>query len=815
MNEQVNQHMDHRISEIMSKITLEEKASLCSGKNLWFLQDIERLGVPSIMVTDGPHGLRKQNLNEADHAGLMNSIPATCFPAAVTMASTWDIDLIKEVGIALGEECQKEDVSVLLGPGVNIKRSPLCGRNFEYFSEDPLLAGEMGSAWIKGVQSQGIGVSLKHFAVNNQEENRMIIDAIVDERALREIYLPAFEIAIKKAQPWTVMCSYNQINGVYASENHYLLTDILKEEWGHTGLVMTDWGANNNRPLGIKAGQDIEMPGNGGVNDRVIIEAVKAGELKETDLDKAVVRVLQLIYNAVDQKKEKPVCDMESHHQLAYKVACEGVVLLKNEAGILPIQSTQKVALIGGFAEDIRYQGAGSSMINPTQVNQPLERGKAIFGENLIYAKGYHVNTDITDEALLIEAEKVAKEAEVVVVMAGLPDDYESEGFDRTHLNMPKNHLELIDRLSEVNEHIIVILCNGSPIEMPWIESVKGVIEMYLGGQAGGAAIWDVLTGVVNPSGKLAETFPKNINDCSATTNFPMGPNYVVYKESIYVGYRYYETVGVDVLFPFGYGLSYTNFEYTDLILDQTEMKDNEVLTITFKVKNIGEVYGKEIAQVYVKDLETTIFRPALELKGFEKIALDPGEEKTISITLDKRSFAYYNVELKDWIVETGVFQILVGGSSKDIKLHGDVIVNSTGEFDELLNNKQIELPSYYTLDNYFDISDEEFFSLYGKEIIINQEVRKPFSRNSTFDQIRSRWIGNLLFKIIKRETNKLLADNPKQARMMQSVVKEMPLRNMLMLGIAPNGYNTIDGFLLILNRHFFKGLSKMLKKVK
>ncbi|MDA3846213.1 MAG: glycoside hydrolase family 3 C-terminal domain-containing protein, partial [Vallitaleaceae bacterium] len=673
----VDNAVDSRITKIMTKITLHEKASLCSGKSFWFLQDIERLGVPSIMVADGPHGLRKQDLSEADQVGLKKSIPATCFPTAVTMASTWDESLIKEVGVALGEECQKEDVSVLLGPGSNIKRSPLCGRNFEYFSEDPYVSGKMATAWIEGVQSQGVGVSMKHFAANNQEENRMIIDAFVDERALREIYLPAFEMAVKKAQPWTVMCSYNKLNGTYASENSYLLTDILKEQWGHTGLVMTDWGANNHRPDGVRAGLEIEMPGNGGINDRVVVEAVKSGELLEADLDKAVIKVLELIFKATDQKKLEPICDMDKHHELAHKVAAEGTVLLKNEGGILPLNTNQKIGLIGGFAEAIRYQGAGSSMINPTKIERPITRGQSIFGDNLSYAKGYDVDTDKVDESLMLEAESVAREAEVVVVMVGLTDDFESEGFDRKHLNMPDNHIALIERVSAINEHVVVLLCNGSPIEMPWIDSVKGVLEMYLGGQAGGAAIWDVLTGVVNPSGKLAETFPSNINDCSATTNFPMGPHYVNYKESIYVGYRYYETAGVDVLFPFGYGLSYTTFAYSDIELDRTVMNDDEILTVTCKIKNTGSVFGKEVVQLYVKDVETSIFRSALELKGFAKVALEPDEEKVVTFNLDKRSFAYYNVSLKDWVVETGEFQIMIGASIKDIRLSEGVTVNT------------------------------------------------------------------------------------------------------------------------------------------
>ncbi|PFE01324.1 glycosyl hydrolase [Bacillus cereus] len=671
--------MKRDIKQIISQMTLEEKASLCSGLDFWNTKGIERLGIPSIMVTDGPHGLRKQ-AEGADHLGIYNSVPATCFPSAVGLASTWNKELIKQVGVALGEECQAEHVGVLLGPGANIKRSPLCGRNFEYFSEDPYLSSQMAANHINGVQSQGVGTSLKHFAANNQEHRRMSTDAIVDERTLREIYLASFEGAVKEAQPWTVMSAYNKVNGEYASENNYLLNDILKNEWGFEGFVVSDWGAVNERVAGLANGLELEMPASFGIGEKKIIDAVNGGQLSVEKLDQAVERLLNIIFKAADNKREHAVYSKDAHHQLARKVARESMVLLKNEDDILPLKKAGTVAVIGGFAKAPRYQGGGSSHINPTKLESILEEIETVSGKNtnVLFAEGYDLADDALDENMINVAKEVAAGADTVVLFVGLPDRYESEGYDRKHLHMPENHVQLIEAVAEVQSNIVVVLSNGAPIEMPWIGKVKGILEGYLGGQALGGAIADLLFGDANPSGKLAETFPKVLSDNPSYLNFPGEGDIVEYKEGVFVGYRYYDTKNIEPLFPFGFGLSYTKFEYGNLSINKKEIKDTETVSVSVNVKNTGNAVGKEIVQLYIKDVESSVIRPEKELKGFEKVELQPGEEKTVTFTLAKRAFAYYNVELKDWYVETGEFEILVGKSSKEIVLHESIYVQST-----------------------------------------------------------------------------------------------------------------------------------------
>ncbi|WP_127546883.1 beta-glucosidase [Paenibacillus amylolyticus] len=674
--------MERNIKELVQRMTLEEKAGMCSGLDFWHLKGVERLGIPSIMVTDGPHGLRKQD-GSADHLGLTSSVPATCFPSAAGLASSWDKELARQVGVALGEECQAEDVAVLLGPGVNIKRSPLGGRNFEYFSEDPLLSTQMATGHIQGVQSQGVGTSLKHFAVNNQEERRMSIDAVVDERTLREIYLASFEGAVKDGQPWTVMCSYNKVNGTYAGENEWLLTDILKDEWGHEGLVVSDWGAVNERADALAAGLELEMPTSGGIGERKVIDAVESGQLPLDKLDRAVERLLTLIFNAVDQKQDGATYNKDEHHQLARKVAAESMVLLKNEEGILPLAREGEVALIGAFARKPRFQGGGSSHINPTKVDDIVEEMTQVAGEGVTfsYAQGYRIEADDVDETLMHEAVQAAQSAITAVVFVGLPDRYESEGYDRAHLRLPDNHIRLIEEIAKVQSRVVVVLSNGSPVEMPWLPQVQAVLEAYLGGQAVGGAIADLLYGEVNPSGKLAETFPAKLSDNPSYLNFPGEGDRVDYREGIFVGYRYYDKKELEPLFPFGYGLSYTTFEYADLKIDRTELTDQDEVNVQVRVTNTGDRAGKEIVQLYVSDVESTVIRPVRELKGFAKVALEPGESKVVSFTLNKRSFAYYNVDMKDWHVETGEFEIQVGSSSRDIHVHTRVNVESTATF--------------------------------------------------------------------------------------------------------------------------------------
>lgn len=671
--------MKRDIKNIISQMTLEEKASLCSGLDFWHTKAVERLGIPSIMVTDGPHGLRKQ-AEDADHLGLNQSVPATCFPSGSALASSWNRELIEKVGVALGEECQAENVAVLLGPAANIKRSPLCGRNFEYFSEDPYLSSEIAASHIKGVQSQGVGTSLKHFAVNNQEHRRLSVDAVLDERTLREIYLASFEAAVKKSQPWTVMCAYNKINGEYCSEKEKLLTSILKDEWGHEGFVVSDWGAVNRRVEGLKAGLELEMPSSNGLGDSKIVEAVKKGTLSESILDDAVERLLNIIFKAVDNKKENAVYDKDVHHRLARETAGECMVLLKNKDNILPLRKNANIAVIGGFVKTPRYQGGGSSHINPSKLDNLLEEIRKLSAnpDGVSFAMGFEADSDNTDEKLLLEAKEVASKAETAVIFAGLPDRYESEGYDRKHMRIPENQIKLIEAVLEVQSNVVVVLSNGSPVEMPWADKVKGILEAYLGGQAAGGAMADILFGEVNPSGKLAETFPVKLSHNPSYVNFPGEGDRVEYKEGLFVGYRHYDKTEIEPLFPFGHGLSYTSFEYTGMTVDKKELKDNETVQVTVKVKNTGSLAGKEIVQLYVKDVESSVIRPIKELKGFEKIMLQPGEERTVSFILDKRAFAYYNTEIKDWHVESGDFEILVGASSKDIRLKETVHVKST-----------------------------------------------------------------------------------------------------------------------------------------
>lgn len=758
--------MTRDIHGIISQMTLEEKASLCSGLDFWHTKGIERLGIPSIMMTDGPHGLRKQD-ESADHLGLHASVPATCFPSGAGLACSWDRKLLEKVGVALGEECQAENVSIILGPAANIKRSPLCGRNFEYLSEDPYLSSELAANHIKGVQSQGVGTSLKHYAANNQEHRRLTVDTIVDERTLREIYLASFEGAVKQAQPWTVMCAYNKVNGQYCSENKYLLTDILKEEWGHEGFVVSDWGAVNERVDGLAAGLELEMPSSHGIRDKKIVEAVKAGKLPENVLDRAVERLLTIIFRAVDNKKENATYDKEAHHRLAREIARECMVLLKNEDGILPLKKESTLAIIGAFAKNPRYQGGGSSHINPSRLDNIYEEIEKTAGDKtkILYAEGYKLDSDDIDEGLINEAKEAAVKAYVAVIFAGLPERYESEGYDRKHIRIPENHSKLIEAVAEVQSNVVVVLSNGSPIEMPWIDRVKGVLEAYLGGQALGGAIADLLFGDANPCGKLAETFPKKLSDNPSYLNFPGEGHRVEYREGLFVGYRYYDAKEIEPLFPFGYGLSYTTFEYTDISVDKKEIFDNETVNVSVKVKNTGKVPGKEIVQLYVKDVESSVIRPEKELKGFEKVELEPGEEKTVTFTLNKRAFAYYNTQIKDWHVESGDFDILVGKSSRYIILKERVNVKST------------------------------------------VSIRKKFTRNSTFSDLMADPAGAEVARELLKRPNMMteMADPEKSeaSDMFAAMMKDMPLRAFAIFSHGSLTDDMLDEILQKLNKSY------------
>lgn len=682
------------VKKLVNELTLEEKASLCSGADFWHTKAIDRLNIPAAMVSDGPHGIRKQE-SLADHMGVAESIKAIGFPTASAMACSFDRDLLHKVGDALGEECVAEDLAVLLGPGINMKRSPICGRNFEYYSEDPVVAGELGAAFVNGVQEHGVGTSLKHFAANNQEWRRMSISAEIDERTLREIYLAAFETVVKKAQPWTIMCSYNRINGVYSCENDWLLNKVLRDEWGFEGLVMTDWGAMDERVPSLKAGLDLEMPDCHGETDKLIVKAVQSGELEESVLDAAVERILTMVDKYLTARKGiDPASmvhplpssvergyDVAAHHALARTTAEQSAVLLKNE-DILPLQKDKKIAFIGEFAKVPRIQGGGSSHINNTSVESALDAA----GDSVSYAQGFHIDEETTDETLLQEAITLAKESDVAVIFAGLPDSFESEGFDRTHLNMPANQNELIARISEVQPNVVVVLHSGSPIAMPWLDKVAGVLQMYLAGQASGGAAVNLLFGDATPCGKLAETFPLHLEDNPSYLNFPGNREKVCYQEGVFIGYRYYDKKKMDVLFPFGYGLSYTDFTYSNMKVtvngknaaDVDVIKETDEIVVSADITNTGNCDGAEIVQLYIKNPVVYEIRPEKELRDFAKVFLKAGETKAVTFTLNARAFSYYETRIHDWYAESGDYEILLASSSRDIRLQDTVSITGS-----------------------------------------------------------------------------------------------------------------------------------------
>ena len=666
--------MSQDIQSIISQMTLEEKAALCTGASAWTTTPVERLGVPELICSDGPHGVRRvPDVNSMVNA----SLPATCFPTASCTASTWDVGLIRKMGEAIAEECIALNVDVVLGPGTNMKRSPLGGRNFEYFSEDPYLAGEMAANFVNGVQSKGVGTSLKHFAANNQEFQRFSINAEVDERTLREIYLPAFEKAVKEAQPWTVMCSYNKLNGTLASQHDYLLNKILKAEWGFEGLVVSDWGAVRDRVPALKAGLDWEMPGPQERRVKQVVDAVRSGELNEAILDESVRRILCIVFKAKETPKGGDF-DVDAHHELAHQIATEGMVLLKNN-GILPLKELAHIAVIGRSAENAHFQGGGSSHINPTKVAVPFKELQTQAGDaELTYAEGYPADDSFRQD-LIEQAVGLSKDADVAVLYIALPTYKESEGYDRKDLDLTDQQIALIKAVAKVQPKTVVVLNNGAPVTMSaWIDDVAAVLEGWMMGQAGGIAIADVLFGKVNPCGKLAETFPLKLSDTPAYLNWPGEAGAVHYGEGLFIGYRYYDAKQMPVLFPFGYGLSYTTFEYSNAKVSAKTFKDVNGLTVTVDVTNKGKVAGKEIVQVYLHDQKSSLVRPQKELKGFVKVELQPGETKSVSIPLDFRAFAFYHPEYKQWITEDGEFDILIAASAADIRQTLSVTLQST-----------------------------------------------------------------------------------------------------------------------------------------
>lgn len=806
-----------KAKKLVSQMTLEEKAGLCSGEDCWHLKTIQHLGLKSIAMMDGPHGLRKQ-IGATDNLGIGDSVPAVCFPTASALACSFDRGLVASVGKAIGEECNQEGVSMILGPAVNQKRSPLCGRNFEYYSEDPVLSGELAAGMIQGIQSTGTAASLKHFAVNNQEKRRMTINAVIDERALRETYLKSFEIAVKKGNPATVMCAYNRLNGEYCSENKYLLTDILRKEWGFEGAVVSDWGAVHDRVAGIKAGLDIEMPGNKGYNDAKIVAAVRDKSLSEERLDKTACRVTELILRSMLNQKDGYRYDPAAHHKLAVKAAEQSAVLLKNEGNLLPGNLKQKAAVIGAFAKAPRYQGAGSSKIHPIRVDSPWDAFME-YGVDAVYAPGYRLKADRENkvpeaedqEKLIREACEAAKGKDIVYLFAGLPEGYESEGFDRSSLSLPEQHNRLIEAVSNSNPNVVVILIGGAPMELPWIQNVKAVLLAYLGGEGMGKAIVNLLLGFTSPSGKLAETWPLSLKDTPSFCYFTGGRLTAEYRESIYVGYRYYEKAEKAVLFPFGHGLSYTSFAYSDLILDRQIYKPGEKVHVTFNIANDGRMAAKETALIFTAHENSTVFQPVKELREFVKIHLDPGETKRISVVLDTNSFGYYNPLIKDWYAESGTYRILVGTSSKDCALQAELQLNSP-EKPQLDLREQA--PAYYWLPKgEFKVETRQFETLYGKKLPdSNLRASRPYGWNNTLEDISTSFIGKIVILYADKISRKASKAEAGQEGMLSATILEMPFFSMVAQEEDLVSENLIEGILALLNGHYLKGLSKLLK---
>lgn len=793
-----------KYKELIASMTLEEKASLMSGKDFWQSQDIERLGIPSMFLADGPHGIRKQAV-AADKLGLNAGVPATCFPTAATVANSWNPELGERVGEYLGEEAITQKVNVLLGPGVNMKRNPLCGRNFEYFSEDPYLAGKMAASYIRGIQSQGISACVKHFAVNNQEQRRMSIDAIVDERTLREIYLTAFEIAVKEGKTKSIMSSYNKLNGTYTNESLHLMRDILRGEWGYQGTVITDWGGSNDRVAGLLAGNELEMPTTGGETDRDIVLAVRGGELPEEVLDECVDRLLDLIFTT-EAVYRRPHIDfnVEHHHRVSQKVAEESIVLLKNEDGILPLKFGKKVAVIGEFAQHARYQGAGSSIVNPTILDHTMD----CFEESGIISIGYEQGFERYGKKNPKKIEKacaLAAKADVILLYIGLDEVTEADGLDRQNMRIPDNQIDLLDALYRVNPNIVAILSCGSAVEMPWIGKVKGLLHGYLGGQAGARAILRVLSGDVNPSGKLAETYPLRYEDTPSAPYFPGNEVTAEYRESIYIGYRYFDTAQVNVLFPFGYGLSYTTFEYSDIRVSRDG--------VTFRLTNSGSTAGMEVAQLYVGCKSREIFRPAKELKGFAKVFINAGESKTVTIPFDDKTFRYFNVKTDSWEVEAAEYRIMIGASSADIRLEDTLFVEGTGA---PLPYDKDKLPSYYS-GNVRQVGAVEFEQLVGRPLpVADWDRSRPLGYNDTIEQCqyakgaiaRLAYHGIVFAHWFLRKIGKRSAAN-----LIMMSIYHLPFRGIARMTGGAVNMPMVDGLLMMANGRFFGGLRHFLKQ--
>lgn len=786
--------------ELINKMTLEEKASLLSGGNFWNTKPVTRLGVPSIMLTDGPHGLRKQG-GKADNLGLNASIPATCFPTAATLANSWDVDMLAEVGRTLAKECLKEQVSVILGPGLNIKRNPLCGRNFEYFSEDPYLTGKLAAAMIRGIEESGVSACPKHFAVNSQEHLRMSMDEIVDERAFRELYLEGFRYAVTEGKPATIMSSYNKVNGEHANENHHLLKEILVDEWGFDGVVVTDWGGNNDRVAGLIAGNHLEMPFSGGVTDVEVVEAVKAGIIPEGLVDERVDKLLSLIFFSAKIKERSTSVNYKEHHQKAVEFAKQSMVLLKNDENILPLKKNARVAVIGDFAKTPRYQGAGSSLIEPTQLDNAYDalarKELSIVG----FAQGFK-RFGGKSEALVKEAIELAKNADIVLLFLGLDEGSEAEGVDRADMNLRSEQIHLVEQIRAVNEKIVVILSGGSPVELPFASDVKAILHGYLGGQGGGEAIASLLVGESVPSGKLAETYPLAYQDVPSHNYYPGKERTSEHRESIYIGYRYFDTAKKDVRYPFGHGLSYTTFEYSNL-----KVSGN---TVTFRVKNTGTVTGAEIAQVYVSRVGGGVFRAAQELKGFQKQHLAAGESKTFQIELDEHAFAFYHVKEQRWIVEAGEYEIRVGASSRDIRLATQVPVKGEA-FEHPYAGQDIES---YVSGAVHDCSSADFANLYGKPLPnLLWDRSADLDMNDTVAQSRYKGgVGRLLNGILDTARKYYFwREQPIHANNVY-FVQNLRFNQVVRFAMGKVSKRAIENLLVLINQGLFKGAMTLIR---
>ena len=779
--------------EIISKLTLAEKCGILSGKDVWHTREVPGAQIPSIMLSDGPSGLRKQE-GEGDHLGLNASVKATCFPSAATVANSWDLELAEKVGEALGREAAAKEVGVLLGPGLNVKRSPLCGRNFEYFSEDPYLAGKMAAAYIRGIQSMGISACPKHFAANAQEMHRMANDSVVDERTLRELYLTNFEIAIREGQPKTLMTSYNAVNGTYAHENQHLLSDILRGEWGYRGTVVSDWGGCNDFVESVRAGANLEMPGTGDDSPTQLYQAVKDGRITETEIDARVDELLALVFDV--SLAEKPEADLEAQHLIALEAAEKSIVLLKNEGNILPLKREMKIALIGDFAEVPRYQGAGSSLVNSYKVSVTTRLIQEAFPDAENFMPGF-TREDKWDDAMAAAAVKIAGEADIALLYLGLPEVFESEGLDRPHMRIPDNQIRLLEAVEKANPNTVVVFSGGSAVEMPWLSHCRALVWAGLGGQASAEAVLKVLTGEVNPGGKLTETFPMTYEDLPVSHYYPGAQKTSEYRENLFVGYRYTETADCPVTFPFGHGLSYTTFTYDNLKADRDE--------VTFEITNAGTVDGDEVAQVYVAFPDSKIMRPARELKGFARVSLKAGETRQVTVRLDDKAFRYFNVGTNSWEIESGTYEILVGASVRDIRLKAAVEIQGTdAEIPETAK------ADFLTVGELSGVPDAAFSALIGRDIP-ESSYGETFSINDPLDQLgrAKNPIARLVFRVMDSRRKKSLAAGKPDLNIL--FMFNMPFRGTAKMTGGMITMKMADAIVFMVNGHWHRGLGRLI----